>query len=275
MQMDEASSRLTTFWGPYGERYEWLRYPFRLSTAPDDFQRALMETLRGLKEVAVIADDILRAQASNLKFNPEKYTLHERQVTYMGHVLSADGLKANPHKVQAIQDIQPPTTVKDLQRFLVMLNYLATFLMSLATISRPLQQLAYHGTTWMWDTAQQQTFVNIKTTISTTPWTRHHPLAQLTASKLCIKIPHKDGIQLGADRERNTRKFSLNATASITTYVVENIVAHADHQPLEIIFKKTRLSTPKHIQYTFKYKKGKELYLADKLSRAPVQEDLN
>ncbi|KAJ8881056.1 hypothetical protein PR048_017529 [Dryococelus australis] len=59
MQLDEASNRLTTYWGPDGERYNCLQYHFGLSTAPEDLQRALMETLQELNGVAVIADGIL------------------------------------------------------------------------------------------------------------------------------------------------------------------------------------------------------------------------
>ncbi|KAJ8895210.1 hypothetical protein PR048_000535 [Dryococelus australis] len=112
------------------------------------FQRALMETLRGLNGVAVIADNISARESTG------------KQVTYMDHVLSADGLKADPQKVQAIQGMQ---------RFLRMVNYLAKFLPSLATLSEPLRQLTCQDTTWVWDSAQQQAFVNIKTAVSTTP----------------------------------------------------------------------------------------------------------
>ncbi|KAJ8889428.1 hypothetical protein PR048_008927 [Dryococelus australis] len=98
-----------------------------------------------------------------------KIRRHERQLTYMGHVLSGDGLKADPHKVQAIEDMQPPTIVKDLQLFLRMVNYLSKFLPSLATLSELLRQLTRHDTTWVGGSAQPQAFVNVKTTVSTTP----------------------------------------------------------------------------------------------------------
>ncbi|KAJ8884041.1 hypothetical protein PR048_015898 [Dryococelus australis] len=249
MQLDKASSRLTTFWGPDGKRYKWLLYPFELSTAPEDFQRALMETLRGLKVVAVVADNILvygrgyseeearvehdqnleclleRARASNLKFKPEKLRLHERQVTYMGHVLSVDGLKVDPHKFQVIQDMQQPITVKDMQCFLGM------------------------DTTWVWDFTQQQAFVNVKTAVSTTPVLQYYD--------------PREPVELHVDVSQS----GLGAA----------LLHNGQPKPL--------LSTPKHLQYirlklqqydiTFKYKKDKEMYLTNTMSRAPVQEDLN
>ena len=56
--LDEESSRLTTFWTPYG-RYRWRCTPFGLSSAPEEFQRRMNEAILGLKGVTSIADDVL------------------------------------------------------------------------------------------------------------------------------------------------------------------------------------------------------------------------
>ena len=92
VKLSERSSYYTTFWGPQA-RYRWLRMPFGLSSAPEEFQRRIQETLHGLDGVSVVADDALvygcwetdtetwrdhnenlrkvmdRAQEKNLKFN--------------------------------------------------------------------------------------------------------------------------------------------------------------------------------------------------------------
>ena len=56
--LDDPSSYLTTFWTPYG-RYRWLRMPFGISSAPEEFECRLHECLEGLDNIEVIADDIL------------------------------------------------------------------------------------------------------------------------------------------------------------------------------------------------------------------------
>ena len=56
--LDSKSSFLTTFWTPFG-RYRWLRMPFGIKSAPEEFQRRLNECLEGLENISVIADDIL------------------------------------------------------------------------------------------------------------------------------------------------------------------------------------------------------------------------
>ncbi|XP_058827049.1 uncharacterized protein K02A2.6-like [Topomyia yanbarensis] len=56
--LDERSSRLTTFWTPFG-RYRWTRLPFGIAPAPDIFQMKLLEVIEGLHGVECIADDLL------------------------------------------------------------------------------------------------------------------------------------------------------------------------------------------------------------------------
>ena len=94
IKLSERSSLLTTFRGP-NCRYRWLRLPFGLSSAPEEFQRRLQGVLHGVEGIAVVADDILvfgtgnteevarlshdarlikllkRAREVNLKFNKE------------------------------------------------------------------------------------------------------------------------------------------------------------------------------------------------------------
>ena len=58
IELDDDSSRLTTFNLPFGQ-FRWLRLPFGLCTAPEEFQRRLNNALEGLKGVRTIHDDIL------------------------------------------------------------------------------------------------------------------------------------------------------------------------------------------------------------------------
>ena len=114
--MDEKSSYLTTFSTPWG-RYRWMRMPFGISPAPEEFHRRMEEALEGLDGIKPIHDDIFqiygcgdndkeaeedhdrklkallqRCLERNIKLNKEKMKLKVDSVTYLRYVISNDGL---------------------------------------------------------------------------------------------------------------------------------------------------------------------------------------
>lgn len=89
-----------------------------------------------------------RARAVNLRLNPLKCKFRLNQVSYVGHVFTAHGLKAEPSKPKSISDMPMPTDVPALQRFLGMVNYLRKFIPNHSEITAPLQQLTHKNTEW-------------------------------------------------------------------------------------------------------------------------------
>ena len=57
-RLGKGSSCLTTFWKPF-QRYRWLRMPFGIKTASDEYQRCQIETLKGVPGLAIVSDDLL------------------------------------------------------------------------------------------------------------------------------------------------------------------------------------------------------------------------
>ena len=192
VKLDEASSYLTTFWTPFG-RYRYLRIPFGISSAPEEFQRRMHTALQGLYGVEVIADDILvygcgeteeesqkdhdanlqqllqRARDKNLKFNRKKLRLRLPEVTYMGHRLSKHGLSPDPAKVRAIVDMPTPDSKKGVERFLGCLQYLSRFLPQLSDVATPLRQLTEQSAIFTWQTQQDNAFKSLKQMITEAP----------------------------------------------------------------------------------------------------------
>ncbi|KAK3742464.1 hypothetical protein QZH41_002413 [Actinostola sp. cb2023] len=133
IKLDEQSSRKTTFWTPFG-RYRYLRMPFGLNLAPEEFERKLHEHLDDLPGIIVLRDDILvvgngetqeqaeqnhdqnlkrlleRARKVNLRLNSSKMCLRQPEVKFMGHIISKEGLKPDPDKVKAVENMPKPTT---------------------------------------------------------------------------------------------------------------------------------------------------------------------
>ena len=192
VKLDEKSSYLTTMNTPFG-RYRWLRMPFGINSAPEVWQQRMHELVEGLAGVEVIADDFLvcgfgdtpeealanhdqnlkaflvRARERNLTLNNEKLKLRQVQVSFIGHLLTAQGLLPDPSKVQAIADYPAPTNLAELRTFLGMVQYLAKFCQHLSTVSQPLRQLEKKEVEWCWQQPQEESFNKIKELVSKAP----------------------------------------------------------------------------------------------------------
>ena len=178
VELDHESSKLTTFTTPFG-RYRWLRLPFGIASAPEEYQRRMHETLEDLPGTHIYADDILvcgkgsnieeaeqdhdanlsrvleRCREKNLKLNPDKTQFKKKEVTYLGHRITSAGVKADPGKIQAITDMKEPQNVKELQRFLGMITYLAKFCPNLSNHTCFLRELGKKDNSWAWQYEHQ------------------------------------------------------------------------------------------------------------------------
>ena len=140
---------------PFG-LFEFVRMPFGLKNAAQNFQRLMDEVTQHLPGVYVYLDDVLVASASpeqhvshlrqlfeslrwfGLVINKSKCVFGARELDFLGHRVSSQGARPLPEKVRAVQDYAKPQTVKSLQRFLGMLNFYRRFLPNIAEVLRPL-----------------------------------------------------------------------------------------------------------------------------------------
>ncbi|KAK2724370.1 hypothetical protein QYM36_001023 [Artemia franciscana] len=156
--LSATASEMTTFSTIYG-RYRFLRMPFGLLSAQDEFQRRMEEAFEGLEGVAIIIDDILvyganqeehderlqavmeRALEKSVKFNKDKCSFSASSVRYFGHVIRADGMKPDPEKLRAIEEMPRPQSREELLTLLGMLNYLAKYFPDLSTRNKSLRDI--------------------------------------------------------------------------------------------------------------------------------------
>ena len=103
-----------------------------------------------------------RAQQRNLKLNKDKSQIKLKEIKYIGHILSEDGIKPDPKKVTAVTEMKPPTTKEELQRFLGMTTYLSKFISNYSTTSAPLRMLLEKNTEWHWMDQQKKAFQKLK-----------------------------------------------------------------------------------------------------------------
>ena len=93
-----------------------------------------------------------RAAAKYLKLNPDKLTVGAKEVKYCGHIISANGLKPDPTKLKAIQDMPPPVNKKELHTMLGMINYLEKFAPWLSEMTKLIRDLLKDDSEFLWDT---------------------------------------------------------------------------------------------------------------------------
>ncbi|VDI53876.1 Hypothetical predicted protein [Mytilus galloprovincialis] len=133
--MDKESQLLTTFNSPF-RRYCFLRMPFGIKSAQEVFRKRVSQLFENLKGVETDIDDILvwgtkqkehddrlrsvlnRCQEVGLTLNAEKCKFRVKEVTYLGHTLSADGVRPDEEKIRAIKEMPAPTDKKETQRLL-------------------------------------------------------------------------------------------------------------------------------------------------------------
>jgi len=170
----------TAFATPIGN-FEYTKMPFGLKGAPATFQRVMDDilgpALRGFTKVYL--DDLLiysgtlqehclhlecvflALRQAGLKANPDKCTFAADSCKYLGHIVSADGIRPNPAKVDAISRLAPPTDVSQLRSFLGLTSYYRRFVHGYAKIASPLNALLTKDCEFVWTPACQAAFATL------------------------------------------------------------------------------------------------------------------
>ena len=167
--------------------------PFGVSPVPEIFQEKLDQVIEGLEGVFAVFDDILiigegdtlaeaetvhdvrfaklmkRSQEKQLRLDPDKLRFKTTEVPYVGHELTASGLKIDEHKVRAIRDMPAPTSVKEVRRFIGMANFFSRFMPHMANVLQPLHQLTGKNAAWDWGPEHDSAFNAVKRALSTAP----------------------------------------------------------------------------------------------------------
>lgn len=152
---DIPKTAITT---PFG-LFEYVRMPFGLRNAAQTFQRFIAEVTRGLPAVFAYIDDILvasptpqdherhlrelfeRLQQFGLVVNAQKCVFGTSELEFLGHHISAQGIRPLPSHVQAVKDFPEPTSLRQLREFLGLVNFSRRFIPHCAELLHPLTEL--------------------------------------------------------------------------------------------------------------------------------------
>ena len=192
IQVEPESRAKTAFVTPQG-LYEFLVMPFGLTNAPAVFQRLMHKVLSGLNPedgkdfVTAYLDDILifsnslsehlyhlrkvidSLKSVNLKLQPSKCKFARTEVEYLGHVITAEGLKPNVHLTDAVRNFPRPQNVQSVRRFLGMASFYRRFIAGFAKIAQPLYHLTAKNVPFLWSAECESAFIALKTSLVTPP----------------------------------------------------------------------------------------------------------
>lgn len=103
-----------------------------------------------------------RARKVNLRLNGKKIKLKKQEVKFMGHIVSKDGLKPDPDKVKAVEEMPRPTCKQEVLTLLGFMNYLAKFLPRLSDVVEPPRDLTTKDAKFTWAKQHDRAFKEVK-----------------------------------------------------------------------------------------------------------------
>ena len=156
--------------------------PFGLKNAGATYQRAMVALFHDMihHEIEVYVDDMIarsqteeehldhlkklfvRLKEYKLKLNPNKCTFGVRSGKLLGFIVSNKGIKVDPAKVKAIQEMPAPRTEKEVRGFMGCLNYIARFISHLTSTCEPIFKLLKKDQVVKWNDDCQVAFYKIK-----------------------------------------------------------------------------------------------------------------
>lgn len=309
-----------------GGHYEFVRMPFGLKDAPATFQRYMDNTLREHigKTCLVYMDDIIVFSTSlqehlvnldkifntlrfyNLKVQVDKCEFLQKEVAFLGHVVTPERVKPNPQKIDVIKNWPLPKNEKELKGFLGVVGYYRKFIQDFARIAKPLTQQLRKGETIHHSSEFISAFEKCKQIL-----TSSHVLQYPDFTKDFILTTDASNYALGAvlsqgpvgnDKPIAFASRTLSKTEENYSTIEKELLAidwackyfrpylygrkfklYTDHKPLtyalnlktsndRIVRMRLRIS---QYQCDPKYRPGKQNVVADGLSRIPKADQIN
>jgi hypothetical protein len=301
------------------------RLQFGVSSGPSVFQCAMDQILQGLDNVNCFIDDVVikgnnladcyeqltkvldRLIAYNVRVNLDKCQFFSKEIKFLGHCISKEGIKPLADKLEAIMRAPAPQSITQLKAYLGLLNYYGKFLPRLSEVLSPLHKLLKSNNKLVWSTECQRAFecskdLLIKNQLLVLYDCSKELYLTTDASEYGVGavLSHKiDGEPISfasatlSDSQEGyaqVEKEALGIVFAIQKFhkflYGRKFTLVTDHQPLKFIFdplKRIPVTANARLQrwalllsgytYNIVYRKGTLLGNADALSRLPLPEE--
>ena len=251
--LDEESMRYTHF-TIGNEQYCFKRLFYGISIGPAAFASKLTKFLYPLIRkgtVITYVDDIIIQTNSheqmfetlieyhkillkeNLKAAPEKTYFMLKKVKFLGHIIEDKKMKPITSRIDGFQKLEPPTSMKALQRYLGTINFLAKYVYGMQPILQPLYNLLHKENDFKWTKEHQTVFEQMKRTI-----THKLELTMPDTKKLFYIITDASNTGIGAallqqhPTEKKMRLISANSLANIHNNYFEINIDRNEYHPI-------------------------------------------
>jgi hypothetical protein len=192
LRIAQGDEYKTAFRTRYGH-FEYLVMPFGLTNAPASFQSYANDCLREFLDVFCIVyiDDVLiysrtleehiahvkkvltRLREYGLTCKLSKCEFHATSTSFLGFIISPDGISMEPDRVAAITEWPIPTSVHDIQIFLGFANFYRRFIHGYSRVTAPMTSLLRKNQRFEWSSLAQEAFDELKRRFTTAPVLRH------------------------------------------------------------------------------------------------------
>ena len=315
LPMDPESQILTTVNTPWG-RFCFLKMPFGLNQSQYFFQFWMDMYFGNLNDgTHIIADDVKihgedevshdqnliqvlnQCRRVGLKLNLDKCIFKSTSIPFFSHIISDQGIKPNPKKMDAIKNMPTPTLKHKVLSFLGLCNYLSVYVPSLSSILKPFRELTKKNITFSWNSQYDKIYQQAKKYILDNAITLCYydpdlPLSlEMDASQSGIgAVLLQEGRPIAfmsraltemQSRYSNIEQEILGIVTGIEYFhqylFGKKFILYTDHKPMENLVLKPLINTSPRIQrlilrltqYNMDvvYKSGKSMLVSDCLSR--------
>ena len=169
--------------------YHFNFLPFGVSIASQTMQRTMHHLFDDLLEkfLKIFYDDLAvhsanpaehvvhlgevlyRLAKAGLVIAIEKCQFFKLEIKYLGHILSAEGIAADPGNVKAVMDWDSPKNIKQVKQFLGAVAYYRRFIKDFSERSKALRHLLAKNIAWRWDASQEEAFQDLRLALASEP----------------------------------------------------------------------------------------------------------
>ncbi|MCG8032936.1 MAG: DDE-type integrase/transposase/recombinase, partial [Candidatus Thiodiazotropha taylori] len=304
--------------------FQFRVLPFGLCNAPATFERLMESILAGLRwDICLIyLDDVItfgksfdeavsnlqqvleRLRSAGLKLKPNKCELFAKSVTFLGHIISDEGVATDPEKIKAVQEWPVPINQTEVRSFLGLCGYYRRFIKGFSEIAKPLHTLTEKGRPFIWTDDHQIAFEKLKQHLTEAPilvfpdFTKDFILdtdasGTSIGAVLSQKIDGKERVVCFGSRtlSKSERQYSVTRKEMLSVVYFMKRFKHyllgrrflirTDHSALKSLMKTKdpEGQTARWIEslacfdFEIQHRQGKKHTNADALSRVPVRKE--